>query len=52
MPWALLLKPSGLRPQDPYTEYLLWAYFVTDSEYSCLAMLTKPYPMSGPTYMP
>ena len=31
---------------------LLWAYFLTDSELSCLAMLTKPYPVSGPTYMP
>ena len=32
--------------------YLLWAYFLTDSEFSCLAMLAKPYPVSGPTYMP
>ena len=32
--------------------YLLWAYFLTDSEFSCLAMLAKPYPVFGPTYMP
>ena len=31
---------------------LLWAYFLLDSEFSCLAMLAKPYPLSGPTYMP
>ena len=31
--------------------YLLWAHFLTDSEFSCLAMLAKPYPVSGPTYM-
>ena len=24
--------------------YLLWAYLLTVSEYSCLAMLAKPYP--------
>ena len=32
--------------------YLLWAYLLTDSEFSCLAMLAKPYPVSGPTYLP
>ena len=32
--------------------YLLWAYFLTDSEFNCLAMLAKPYPVSGPTPMP
>ena len=32
--------------------YLLWAYFLIDSEFSCLAMLAKAYPVSGPTYMP
>ena len=32
--------------------YLLWAYSLTDSEFSCLARLPKPYPVSGPTYMP
>ena len=55
MPWALLVKPSGLPPQDPYTQfftYLLWAYVLTDSECSCLAILARPYPVSGPTYIP
>ena len=32
--------------------HLLWFYFLTDSEFSCLAMLAKPYPVSGPTPMP
>ena len=32
--------------------YLLWFYFLTDSEFSCLAKLAKPYPVSGPTYLP
>ena len=31
--------------------YLLRAYVLTDSEFSSLAMLAKPYPVSGPTYM-
>ena len=31
---------------------LLWFYVVTDSEFSCLAMLAKPYPVSGPTPLP
>ena len=31
---------------------VLWAYLLTDSEFSCLAMLAKPYPLSGPTPMP
>ena len=22
MPWALLVKPSGLLPQDPYTQWV------------------------------
>ena len=26
--------------------------FFTDSEFSCLAMLAKPYPVSGPLPMP
>ena len=30
----------------------MWAYVLTDSEFSCLAMLPKPYPVSGPTYVP
>ena len=32
--------------------YLLWADFLTDSEFSCMAMLAKPYPVSGPTHLP
>ena len=32
--------------------YLMWFYFLTDSESSCLAKLAKPYPVSGATYMP
>ena len=32
--------------------YLLWVYFLTGCEFSCLAMLAKPYPVSGPTYLP
>ena len=31
---------------------LLCFYVLTDSEFSCLAMLAKPYPVSGPTPMP
>ena len=29
--------------------YLMWAYFLTDSELSCLAMLAKPYLITVPT---
>ena len=32
--------------------YLWWGYLLTDSEFSCLAMLAKPYRVSGPTYLP
>ena len=32
--------------------YVLWAYLSTDYEFTCLAMLAKPYPVSGATYMP
>ena len=32
--------------------YLLWFYILTDSEFSYLAMLTRSYPVSGPTAMP
>ena len=32
--------------------HILCAYFLTYSELSCLAMLAKPYPVSGPTYLP
>ena len=55
MPWALLVKPTGLPAKDPYTlpfSYLLWCYFLTDSDFSCLAMLAKPCPVCGPTHLP
>ena len=32
--------------------HLLWFYLLTDSEFSCLAMLAKPYPVSGPAPVP
>ena len=32
--------------------HLLWFYFLTVSEFSCLALLAKPYPVSGLTPMP
>ena len=32
--------------------YLLRAYVLTDSEFSCLDMLATLYPVSGPPYMP
>ena len=32
--------------------HLSWCYVLTDSEFSCLAMLDKPYPVSGPPSMP
>ena len=32
--------------------HLLWFYFLTDSEFSCLAMLAKPYPVFGLTPLP
>ena len=32
--------------------HLLLFYFLTDSEFSCLAMLTKPYHLSGPAWLP
>ena len=55
MCWALLVKPGGLPHQDPYTQWfclLIVGLLFTDSEFSCLAMLAKPCPVSGPTYMP
>ena len=52
-PCWLTLVVSHLRtPILNCFTYLLWAYFLTDSEFSCLAMLAKPYLVSGPTYMP
>ena len=32
--------------------YLLWCYVLTDSEFSCLAMLAKPQPVYRQTYLP
>ena len=32
--------------------HLLWLYFLTVCEFSCLAMLAKPYCVSGLTLMP
>ena len=55
MPLAFEVKPSGLPFKTHILNcftYLLWCYFLTDSELSCLAILAKPYPVSGPTYMP
>ena len=31
--------------------YLMWTYFLPHSEFSCMAKLAKPYPVSGPAYM-
>ena len=31
---------------------LLWFYFVIGSEFSCLAKLAKPYPVSDLAYLP
>ena len=39
-------------PRLTYLTYILWCYFLTDSEFSCLAMLAKPYPVSGRAYVP
>ena len=33
-------------------DHLLWFYLLTESEFSCLAMLAKPYTVSGPTSLP
>ena len=55
MPFSLEVQPSGLPPRDSHTQrfhLLHWSYFVTDSEFNCLAKLAKPYPVSGPTYVP
>ena len=32
--------------------HLLWFYLLTDTQFSCLAMLAKPYPVSGLTPLP
>ena len=33
-------------------DHLLWFYFLTVSELSCLAMLARPYPLSCPIPLP
>ena len=35
-----------------YFYHSFWFYVLSDSEFSCLAMLAKPYPVSGPTPLP
>ena len=55
MPWPHRLSLVVSHPRNPILNcftYLLWCYVLTDSEFSCLAMLAKPYLVSGPTYMP
>ena len=53
MPCRLSLVVSHLRtPILNCFSYLLWVYYLADSEISCFAMLAKPYPVSGPTYLP
>ena len=32
--------------------YSIWFYVLTDSAFSCLAILAKPYPVFGPPPMP
>ena len=32
--------------------HLLWFYVLPDSEFSCLALLAKPYPVSRPNPLP
>ena len=32
--------------------HLMWAYVLIDSQFSSMAMLTKPYLVSGPIYLP
>ena len=52
MPKAFEVKPSGLPPQDPYTQLFLPLIVVllfNFSEFSCLA---KSYSVSGLTPMP
>ena len=52
-PCRLSLVVSDLRTPILNCFYdLLWLYLLIDSELSCLAMLAKPYPVSGPAYLP
>ena len=50
--WLSLLVSHPRTPILNDSAHLLGAYLRTDSEFICLAMLAKPYPGSGPTYMP
>ena len=52
MPFSLEVQPSGLPPKDLDTQLFHFLNVVTDSEFSCLAKLAKPYPMYSPTYLP
>ena len=48
-PCRLSLVVSHLRtPKINCYTHLLWGYVLTDSEVNCLAMPTRPYPVSGP----
>ena len=50
--WLSLVVSHPRTPILNCFTYFLWAYFLTDSEFSCSAMLAKPYPVSGQAYMP
>ena len=50
--WLSLVVSHPRTPILNGFAYSFWAYFLTDSEFSRLAVLAKPYPVSGPTYMP
>ena len=56
MPFSIKLKPSGLLPQDLNIQkfHLLIVVLLRNcfSKSSCLAKVAKPYPVSGPTYLP
>ena len=55
MPFSFKVKPSGLPPEDLDTQKFLLLNVVlllTHSEFSCLAQVAKPYPVSDPTYLP
>ena len=43
MLFSFRVKPSGLPLYNRISTYLLWFYFVTVSESSCLGKLAKPY---------
>ena len=52
-PCRLSLVVSHLRtPILNCFYHLMWFYVLTPSEFSCLAVLVKPYPVSGATYLP